>query len=654
MKKNFYGQLLRPYQIGKMKLKNRLCMAPMDYYFFEGDENESRMTQRLVKTFEARARGGCGLIFTSCVQAEREIMPYPRALMFSAIDTDDRIKEFAAVADAVHAYGAKMGCELTMGSGRYYDIPAEGKPPIAPSECQTQYTPEIRARAMTQEEINHMITTFAQGVGRLKKAGFDAVLIMGGGGYLINQFLSPAWNKRTDKYGGSVEKRTTFLLETVEAIKKEVGNDYPIIISLNMDDLLPEGVSDHKGLVIDEVIQIAQILEAHDYVDAFAMRIGNYYNQEYIIPSTYMDNHLYRENIAKFKAAVTKPVIYENKVQDPSEMQRLLENNICDMVSMGRGWIADPDWAIKTVNGENVRPCLRCNMCLDSLWSAKRCACAVNPSHGFEFEGPITTAVKKKKVVVVGGGPAGCTAALTAAQRGHDVTLIEKDGEVGGKIQLICKPDYKAHEIAYKNYLKRAIDESDVKLIVNKAADVTYVESLNPDVVFVAIGAVPFIPPIEGVENVMLADDVLNGRKKPKGTVSVIGGGMVGCEIAYCLAKQGHAVNIIEMQERILMDASFVTVESQLAKLELPEITIYDHTTVCGVTASSVNVKNEKGDKKILASDTVILAVGYVGTSDFYNALNEDVREVYQIGDNRRARKILNATHEAYRIARSL
>lgn len=181
---------------------------------------------------------------------------------------------------------------------------------------------------MTVTEIKHMIRTYAEAAGRLKEAGFDALLVMGGGGYLINQFLSPAWNQRTDEYGGSVEKRMTFLIETLQETKKVVGEKYPIIVSLNMDDLLPEGVAPCRGMVVEETIATAQKLEELGLADAFHLRIGNYYNQEYIIPSAYVTNAEYMKNFRKFKAAVTRPVIFENKLNSPEEMQQLLEDGI--------------------------------------------------------------------------------------------------------------------------------------------------------------------------------------------------------------------------------------------------------------------------------------------------------------------------------------
>lgn len=653
MIRNTYGALLKPAQIGTMKLKNRICMAPMDYKYFSGNEEESSMSYRQVKVFEARAKGGCGLIFTCATQAEREIMPYPRDMQFPLIDRNERIKEFAEAADAVHVYGAKIACELTMGSGRYADNVDKKYPPLAPSECETQYHPEIRAREMTVEEIRHMIRTYAQAAGRLKQAGFDALLVMGGGGYLINQFLSPAWNQRTDAYGGTLEKRMTFLIETIQAVKNEVGADYPIIVSLNMDDLLPEGVSVQKGMVVEETIAVAQKLEELNLADTFHLRIGNYYDQEYIVPSAYVTNEKYMENFRKFKAGVTKPVIFENKLTKPGEMQALLEEGTIDFASIGRNWIAEPDWVNKVLYDKPVRPCLRCNYCLHTLWLGKSTSCAVNPEHGREFEGEVSPALKKKNVLVIGAGPGGIQAALTASKRGHHVTLLEKKSRIGGKLDIVAAPSYKKQYLEYLEYLKTELDDSAVEVKLGTEATLETVDSCQPDAVIVAAGAEPILPNVEGLEYTVTADEVLRRQGKLKGRAAIIGGGLVGCETAHVLAGQGCEVLIIEMQDDVLKDASYVTRHSQLHTLAAARADIRVNTRLTKVEKDGIYVDCNGKEEKI-AADYVILAVGYRNRSDLYEELQDIVEEVYQIGDYKQIRKISSAVYEGYRIARNL
>ena len=653
MVRNTYGDLLKPTQIGTLKLKNCICMAPMDFKYFIGNEEDSSMTHKQAKVFEARAKGGCGLIFTCATHAERKVMPYPRGMQFPAIDRVERIKEFAEAADLVHTYGAKIACELTMGSGRYADFVEGAYPPIAPSECETQYDPTIRARQMTIEEIKYMIRTYAEAAGRLKTAGFDALLVMGGGGYLINQFLSPAWNQRNDQYGGSLEKRMTFLIETLTEVKKVVGASYPIIVSLNMDDLLPEGVSKCPGLVVEDAIATAKKLEELGLADAFHLRIGNYYNQEYIIPSAYVTNNLYKENFIKFKHAVTKPVIFENKMSDPQEMQEMLKNGDLDFVSMGRSWIADENWVQKVQYEKQVRPCLRCNYCLHTLWLGKSTSCAVNPRLGHEDEEKLTLTTKKKKIVVIGAGPGGIEAALVASARGHEVLLLEKENRVGGKLDIVAAPDYKKQYLGYLSFLESELEKSEVKVHCNIQANAEIVDCFQPDVVILATGADPIIPPLPGISMAIPADTVLRNHRNVSGTVVIVGGGLVGCETAHVLSQKGCKVHIVEMRDDVLKDTSYVTRHSQLDLLERTGACIHTSTKLLEVQKDGVLVENNGIAEKIMA-DYTVLAVGYRNKDSLYEEFQDLVEEVYQIGDCKQTRKIADAIREGYFIAKEI
>ena len=654
MPRNTYGELFKPAKIGTMELKNRICMAPMEHKYFSGNTEDSSMTHQQVKFFEARAKGGCGLIFTSATHAEQELMPYPRDMEFPVIDRKERIKEFAEAADAVHIYDTKIACELTMGSGRYADRVDPRWEPLAPSDCETQYDPSIHARAMTVPEIKHMIRTYAEAAGRLKEAGFDALLVMGGGGYLINQFLSPAWNQRTDEYGGSVEKRMTFLIETLQETKKVVGEKYPIIVSLNMDDLLPEGVAPCRGMIVEETIATAQKLEELGLADAFHLRIGNYYNQEYIIPSAYVTNEEYMKNFRKFKAAVTKPVIFENKLDTPEEMQQLLEEGVLDFASVGRKWIADLEWVNKAMYGKKARPCLRCNYCLHTSWLGKRTQCALNPEMGHEFEGGVQLATEKKRITVIGAGPGGIEAALTATKRGHHVTLLEKEQRIGGKLDIVSAPSYKKQYLDYIAYLDDALAHSTVELKLGVDATLKLVQATNPDAVIVATGADPLILPIPGIDHAVTADTVLRGQTTMCGTVVIVGGGLVGCETAHVLAEQGCKVHIVEMQDDVLKDTSYVTRHSQLDVLAFTGAKLHVNTRLMEILEDGI-LATHNGETVKISADAVVLAMGYRNFSTLYTDLLDNLDcEVYQIGDCRQTRKIANAIQEGHIIAKNL
>ena len=654
MSRNTYGELFKPAKIGTMELKNRICMAPMEHKYFSGNTEDSSMTHQQAKVFEARAKGGCGLIFTSATHAEQELMPYPRDMGFPVIDRKERIKEFAEAADAVHIYDTKIACELTMGSGRYADLVDPRWEPLAPSDCETQYDPSIHARAMTVPEIKYMIRTYAEAAGRLKEAGFDALLVMGGGGYLINQFLSPAWNQRTDEYGGSVEKRMTFLIETLQETKKIVGEKYPIIVSLNMDDLLPKGVAPCRGMIVEETIATAQKLEELGLADAFHLRIGNYYNQEYIVPSAYVTNEEYMKNFRKFKAAVTKPVIFENKLDTPEEMQQLLEEGVLDFASVGRKWIADPEWVNKAMYGKKARPCLRCNYCLHTLWLGKRTQCALNPEMGHEFEGGVQLATEKKRITVIGAGPGGIQAALTAAKRGHHVTLLEKEQRIGGKLDIVSAPSYKKQYLDYISYLEDALAHSTVELKLGVDATLKLVQATNPDAVIVATGADPLILPIPGIDHAVTADTVLRGQTTMCGTVVIVGGGLVGCETAHVLAEQGCKVHIVEMQDDVLKDTAYVTRHSQLDVLASTGAKLHVNTRLVEILEDGI-LATHNGETVKFSADAVVLAMGYRSFSTLYTDLLDNLDcEVYQIGDCRQTRKIANAIQEGHIIAKNL
>ena len=450
-----------------------------------------------------------------------------------------------------------------------------------------------------------------------------------------------------------MENRMTFLIETLCEVKKVVGENYSIIVSLNMDDLLPEGVSKSRGMIVEETIQIAQALEERNLADGFHLRIGNYYNQESIIPSAYVSNERYKENIRKFKAAVTKPVIFENKLSDPHEMQQMMEDGILDFVSLGRSFIAEPDWVNKTLYEKPVKPCLRCNYCLHTVWIGKCTSCAINPGLGYEFEGEIQPARTKKKVVVIGGGPGGIEAALTANQRGHEVILLEKESKVGGKLDIVGAPSYKRQYHEYLAYLENRLKESGVMVCCNTCADAETIDRYQPDAVILAIGAEPVILPVKGMEYAVSADDVLRGSKKVSGTVVIAGGGLVGCETAHVLSEKGCQVHIVEMQDEVLKDASYVTRHSQLDVLMKTGAQIHVDSRLTAIEKDCVRV-NHEGMEETIKADNVVLAVGYKNTSGLFEEMQDLVEEVYQIGDCKQTGKIADAVREAYIIAKSL
>lgn len=658
--------LLKEAAIGTMRLKNRVVMSPMDFKFVDGNFSNSTITQRTVDVYRARAKGGVGLIITSHVKAEQRLDPYPKSLLFPIMDREERIKEFAALADAVHLYGAKIAAELSPGSGRYADYIEPGEEAVSASEMPTQYDPEVLTRPLTVPEIDYLVQCYGDAARRLKAAGFDAICVHCSCGYLLGQFLSPAWNRREDEYGGSTENRMRFLRRCIERVKEVNGADFPIILSLTVDEKLRnvqagtlttgkslEGESlsfGSDGMTVEYAAEVARILERDGLVDAYHVRIGNYYNQEHIIPSAYSTNDEYREAITQFRGLVGKPVIFDNKLGDPEEMGRMIADGITDFTSLGRALIAEPDWVCKAERSpEDIRPCIRCMKCLETTWLGKYSACSVNPQFGFEGR-PLVPALHKKRVLVVGGGPAGIQAALTAAARGHSVILAEQSGSLSGRVPEAGAADYKPELRRYAAWLERTLRASAVDIRLNTRADAAFVREIGPDVLFLAGGAGTRTMDIPGAERMISFEAVLDGTAELGDRVLIIGSGLSACETAYKLCQAGKDVTILSRGADILRQTSVVYRHAAVAKIKSTGVTILTGVEAAAVTENSVLLTNGTA----LEGDSVVLAIGLAAEHSLWNEVYGDVPEVYAIGDYREPRKIFDAVNEAYHIAEEL
>lgn len=513
---NKFKHYLSTIRIGSLELRNRGVMPAMvtNYSNIDGS-----VTDRLIAYHEARAKGEVGLIIVEAAYIDWAGKGFPNQI---GIDNDALIPGLKKLAEHVHRHGAKIAIQLHH-AGRQADPRVTKMNVLGPSPIPCPVVQSI-PKELTVDEIKEVVNKYAMAAERAKKAGFDAVELHGTHGYIINQFLSPNSNHRTDEYGGSAEKRMKFPLEVVDVVRNSVGSDYPIIYRIASEEFLP------GGLMIEDAVAFSNILVEHG-VNALHVSGGTYASDR---SSSGSDDILgvYVENAAAIKRAINNaiPVIVANRIKTPKFADEIIESGKADLISTGRALLCDADYYNKIQEGheDEIRTCLSCNHCTSELVSGSPISCIYNPMTGNELNYDLSTsAQEKKKVLIVGGGPSGMEAAHIAASRGHSVTLYEKNDHLGGNVIPGAKPPYKSEMMAAVDFLSHMLEKIHVEVKLSTKASIDTIRSEGVDVVIVASGSTPIIPKIPGVENdyVFTAEDVLMNRKTVGKKVVVIGGG---------------------------------------------------------------------------------------------------------------------------------
>ena len=617
-----YAKLLEPGRIGKLELKNRIVMLPMGTRF-GGDDGF--VNQRILDYYEARAKGGAGLI-----TIESTCIDFPIGKGFKgemSIDDDKFVPGLTKLAQVIKRQGAKAAMQLHHAGNDAALEFTGGLQPVGPSAItRPGYS---LPRELTVSEIKELVARFARGAERAKKAGFDGVEIHGGNFYLIAQFLSPYWNKRRDDYGGTVENRARFLLETIKAVREALGPQFPLWCRLNGIEAETEG-----GITIQETQEVAKMAQRAgvDAISVSAVGRGGHgpYAHLTMIPRTAGSLLPLAEAVKK---VVTVPVIAAGRL-NADVGEKALRDNKADFIGMGRELIADPEIPNKIAAGrrDEIVPCIACYHCLNGA----TVVCAINPAAGKEQECILVTAEKPKKVMVVGSGPAGMEAALVAASRGHKVTLYEKDSRLGGQLLLAALPPEKGDKIEpLTNSLIARVRQAGVKVKVGTPATLKVVEETKPDAVIIATGTTPFIPNIPGIksEKVVLASDVLTGKAKAGQKVVVIGGNLVGCEVADFLTEQGKKVTIVEMISALATTMPWIPRKELLDKLANKGIALLTNMKAEEVTDKGLVVAGKDGAKKTIEADTVVVAAGARPDVQFFKEIEGKVPQVYLAGD---------------------
>jgi len=668
---NDFKKLFEPAYIGKLELKNRIAMAPMGIVGMATPQGG--FSQRAIDYYVERAKGGVGLIITSLCKVENEIerLP-PGALPVVTEHPLHFMKTASELTERVHAYGTKIFLQLNVGLGRVANPHLLETHPIAPSPIPNYWDPSITCRELTTEEVETLVRKTIEAAEIAALSGFDGVDIHAvHEGYLLDQFAIALFNRRTDKYGGDLEGRLRFATEIVRGIKKRLGRDFPVSLRYSVKSFikdwnqgaLPGEDFVEKGRDLEEGLEAAKILEKAGY-DAFNMDNGSYDAWYWAHPPNYMEYGFNLPFSAKLKEVVSVPVMVAGRINYPDIAEKALEEGKADIVVLGRPLLADPYWPKKAMVGavEDIRPCVGCHDgCLGrGVELGRGISCAVNPACARERDYEIYPAVKPKRVMIIGGGIAGMEAARVAALRGHHVELYEKNGELGGHLIEASVPDFKKDLRRLLEWYKRQLEKLNVKIYLNTEVTPELIEEKKPDVVILATGSKPIVPKIPGVEreNVVTAIDVLLGKKEVGENVVVVGGGLVGCETALWLAKQGKRVTIVEMLKELMSAGAYVSHANKKMLIDLlkfHKVKIMTNTALLEITDEGAVVIDRNSLKKTtIPADTVVLAMGLCPNRELYQTIQDKVAEVYLIGDARKPLNIMNAVWDAYEVSRAI
>ena len=662
--------IFNPIFINKLEVKNRIYLPAMHLNMADN----YAITDRLVEFYAERARGGVGMICVGYATVDER----SGWSMNIGAHADEYISGLAKLAAGIKENGARSVVQINH-AGRYnFSFLMGGKKPVAPSPIASRLTKEV-PRELEHDEIEEIIDHFAAAAARVKQAGFDAVEVLSGTGYLISEFLSPLTNQRSDEYGGSYENRMRFGLSIMRKIKAATGDDFPLIVRMNGNDFMPGG----QGR--KELQEYAKAL-AQNGVDALCINVGWH---EARVPQivTSVPRGVFGYLARGIKDLVDIPVIASHRINDPSTAREMIGDGVCDMVAMGRSLIADPFLPEKARSGreDEIVHCIACAQgCFDHLFKGKAVECLCNPKAGHEMECRPATVESPKKVMVVGGGPAGMSAALAARECGNEVTIYEQSDCLGGQLFLAAAPPGRDEFGELARDLAGQVAVNGVKVVLNSTVDKKLIETEKPDSIILATGAQPIAPPIKGADlpHVVQACDVLQDKVYTGKKVAIIGGGAVGVETALFLAEKGtlsgdavkfllvnqaetpedllelatrgtKEIVLIEMIKRIGKDIGLSTRWGMLQEISRINVRTSVSTKALEITEHGVLVEIDGKTEKIQA-DSVVMAVG----SKACNPLQEMVESMgipcQVAGDAEKIALAFDAVHGGFAAGRNV
>ncbi|RKI87396.1 FAD-dependent oxidoreductase [Parablautia intestinalis] len=654
-----YEYLGKPLEIGRLTIKNRFCMAPIG-----GGQHHlpgGGLKDETIQYFAERAKGGFGLIFTGAIAADGTVDPYtgvgptilqnPDAFKMTATELNER----------AGAYGTKIFAQITMGLGRNYpNLPA-------PSSVHVFRHPGEVSPELSRDQIKSKIESIVKASKIAKDSGFSGVEVHSiHWGYLLDQFALSMMNHRTDEYGGRLENRLRAAKEILEGIKQECGSDFPVSMRLGLKTFVKgfEQASltgeEEIGRTLEEGIEIAKLLESYGY-DCLNVDTGIYDSFYYACPPMYMPKGYLVELAAKAKEAVNIPILAGGRMNEADIAENAIRHGKIDAVVLGRAALADPEYPNKVLTGhtEKIRPCIACNQgCITRLQQGKQPTCAVNPAAMREVRYALRPCVQPKKVVVVGGGVAGMEAARTAAMRGHKVSLYEKNESLGGNLIPGGSHSFKKEVRELNAWYQNELKALPVEIHTGEVVTAGQLRNMDADVIILAAGSVPIMPKMPGIDDkkVIGCMEALAHPEKVGQKVMVIGGGLVGCEMALEYAQDGKEVTVVEALPKILSAG----IPSPIPNGQMiPDLFEHHHVAVLeGHRLSAVEegriILESGGQKKALDADSVVIAVGFRPVPSMAQELQGCGAAVYEIGDGQKVSTILHAVWDGYEVGNNI
>jgi len=658
-------EIFTPLNIGKVRIENRIAMAPMATFGLLNPDGT--LTQRVLDYFIERAKGGVGLIISTCFKVENEIETLVPSF---PLLTPAAIAPLSELSETLHSLGTKIFVQLTPGLGRVGSPVMLMGPPVAASEGPNFWDPSLTCRALSVEEIEKIVKSFGDAAELLMTTGVDGIEFHAHEGYLFDQFTTSLWNERTDRYGGDLENRMRFPIEVLEEIRRRTGDNLAVEYRFGVKHYVkgpysaavPNEEFSEAGRDMDEGLQMARMLEAAGF-DALHVDAGCYDSWYWAHPPGYLPYGCLTDLVEAAKKAVDIPIIGVGRLDDPQVAVDVVEKGKMDVVAIGRGLLADAYWAKKLERNQiqDIRPCIGCHDgCLDRIFQGKPLSCAVNPSTGRERIYRLHRTERPGKVMVIGGGVAGLEAARVAALKGHAVELFEKTDVLGGHLIEATVPAFKENLGRLLKWYLTQLESLKIDIRLETEITPERMRKQEADAVIMATGSDPLVPKIQGIDRntAITVVDVFRNRKDVGGEVIVIGGGLVGCETALWLAQQGKKVSVVEVLPEVMMGANPVPYVNRTLLFDLLNfngIEILTNQTLSEVSGNqAMVVHNETDQEQNLSFESLIFATGFAPQRKLYEDMIGTTPSLYLIGDAREPRNVMGAIWDAYEVARTL